>query len=128
MPPIWRAFSARTNSGQGLSRASIDTAFCQRRQFLVGGFLLLEILLQELRAVIAPELLGPRDQAAVTGNLVVFDRLGSRNQRSIEHRTVINLPCDLVGLLNDAVDGRTVDTGWLVPMLAEDFLKTPDLV
>src|SRR5262245_21278962 len=115
-------------SRSSLSRTPIDTAFCQRRQFLVGGFLFLEILLQELRAVIASELLGPGDQAAVAGDFVMFDSLRSSNQSSVKHGAVIDLTCDVISLLNDPVDGGTVDTRWLVPMQAEDLLKTPNLV
>src|ERR1700682_6488075 len=55
--------------------AKIDLALGKRRQLLVGCLFLIERLLQDGGRVVAAELLCPRDQAAVTRDLVVLGGL-----------------------------------------------------
>jgi hypothetical protein len=74
--------------------------------FPVGGFLLLQIFLQQVGAVIAAELLRPADQRSVSCDLAVFDRLTGRGERRIQHLLVRDLPGDLLRFLDDAVDVR----------------------
>src|SRR6476646_11059151 len=55
-------------------------------QLLVRRLFLVEVLLQQGRAIVAAEFLRPGDQAAIAGDLVVFDRLRRGNEGRIEHR------------------------------------------
>src|SRR5262245_26355389 len=100
-----------------LRGATVDLALRHDRELLVGRFFLVEVLLQQGGAVAAAELLRPGDQGAIAADLVVLDRLRSRDDRRIEHRLVVDLAGDVFGFLDDAVDGRTIDT---LDVLAED--------
>jgi hypothetical protein len=53
---------------------------------------------------------GPCDQRPVTAHFVVLDGLRIRDDGGIQHRLVLNLAGGLVGLLDDAVDGRTLSS------------------
>src|ERR1700746_1796984 len=66
-----------------LCRHAVDPAFGDRGQFLVGRFFLVQVLLKERCAVIAPKLLRPCNQTAVTRDLVMLDRLCGSNQCGI---------------------------------------------
>src|SRR4051812_37477450 len=58
----------------------VDHAFRQRGQLGVGLLFLIERLLQQAGAIVAPELTRPRDQAAVAGDLIMFGGLGGVDQ------------------------------------------------
>ena len=92
----------------GLRRLAIDAVFRHRRQFLVRGLFFVEVLLQQGCAVLAAELLRPRDQAAVAGDLVVLNGLGGGNQGGIQHALIFDFPCHYVRLVTNAVDGGAV--------------------
>ena len=54
------------------------------------------------------ELLSPRDERAVAGDLIVFDRLRVGDDRRIEHGFVLDFAGGLIGFFDEAVDGRAV--------------------
>src|SRR5271166_2012516 len=90
-------------------RHAIDLALGDRRQLLVRRFLFGQRVPQNLRDVIAPDLLRPRDQGPVAADLIVLDRLPRRDERGVENRFVGDLADDVVRLLYDPVDRRAVD-------------------
>src|SRR5580658_8846923 len=90
-----------------LSRGPIGAAFRDRGQFVVGRFFLSKVLLQHLRAVVATENLGPRDQRSIAGHLVVLDRLRGGDESRVQNVLVVNFAGDFFSFLDDAVDRRT---------------------
>ena len=74
--------------------------------FLSVAVFLVESLLQDAGAIVAPELFGPCDQAAVARDLIMLGGLCGVDQSLIQHRLVRDFAGDLVGFLDDAVDRR----------------------
>src|SRR5437016_2815183 len=72
-PACVRALSARALNVRARPSGGphVDLALRDLGELLVGGLLLLEVLLEQLRAVIAAEPLRPCDQRAVARDLVV---------------------------------------------------------
>src|SRR5215207_8640179 len=89
-------------------RLQVDLPLGDGGELLVGGLFLVERDGQELGDRTFTEFLGPGDQAAVPGNLVMLHRLRRRNQGGIEHFLVVDLSGDLVGLVDYAVDRRAL--------------------
>src|SRR5690606_2561650 len=56
-------------------RSVVDARSGQQRQLFVGRLLLVEVLLQQGRGIIAAQAAGPGGECAVGGHLVVFDAL-----------------------------------------------------
>src|SRR3954467_13537465 len=92
--------SRRSVSGHSACGAQVDLAFGERGQLLVAGLFLVEGLLQHGRAVVAAKLLGPRNQAAVTDDLVMLDRLRCIDQCGVQHLLVGDLARGLVRFLD----------------------------
>ena len=74
--------------------------------FLSAAFSSLSVVVKSLRDRLLAEFLGPGDQRAVAGDLVVLDRLGGCDQRRVQHLLVRDLAGDLLGFLDDSVDRR----------------------
>src|SRR5207253_1628793 len=68
-------FAHRTDPTEQSRRAQVDLALGDVGELLVGRLFLLEILLQQVGAVVAAEPLRPGDQRAVARDLVMLDRL-----------------------------------------------------
>ena len=85
----------------------VDVAFRHRGQLLVGRLFFLKVLLQERCAVVAAKLLCPGE--AVAGDLIVFNRLSSGDERRIKHCLVLDLASDFICFLEDAVDCGALD-------------------
>src|SRR5262245_9958824 len=92
----WRGPGAVRQDWISLRGAAIDLALRQDGELLVGRLFLVEVLLQQGGAVAAAELLGPGDQAAIAGDLVVLHRLRGGDERRIEHRLVVDLAGDVL--------------------------------
>jgi hypothetical protein len=67
-------------------------------QLLVGRLLLVQVLLQDACAVVAPQLPGPRCQRAVPGDLLMLHRLRGGEGSRIEHLGIVRVSHDLFGL------------------------------
>jgi hypothetical protein len=67
-----RSVASDTGSRSLARGAQVDLALGEGGQLLVGRLLLVERLLQDGGAIVAAELLRPRDQAAIAGDLIVF--------------------------------------------------------
>src|SRR5256885_529847 len=89
-------------------RLEVDLLLAQRRKFLIGGFFFLQRCRQKLGDRILAEFFGPRDKGAVSSDLIVLHRLRGRDQRRVQHVLVVDLARHLVGLIDDAVDSRTL--------------------
>src|SRR4051794_30165557 len=108
--PRWRGrLSSGTKERTLFGRLQVDLALGELSQLLVGRLLLVQVLLKDGSAVAAAELLGPLDQRAVAGNLIVLHGPGGGDQRCVEHLLVVDLAGYVAGLLKDAVDCRAVD-------------------
>src|SRR5215213_7823902 len=83
----------------------VDHRGCKLGQRLVGGFLLVQRLLQQACGIGHAELFSPRTKGAIARNLVVLDRLGGSDKPSIESRHPAKLLHDFRTLISDAVDG-----------------------
>src|SRR5215204_6518307 len=94
--------------GGSTRRLQVDLPLGDGGELLVGGLFLVERGGQELGDRTFTEFLGPGDQAAVPGNLVMLHCLRRRNQGGIEHVLVVDLSGDLVGLVDNAVDRRAL--------------------
>ena len=114
----------RDRSGGGLP---VHRGFGQLCQLVVGHIFLIEILLQKRGAIGAAELLCPGLQRAVAGDLVMLHRLGGGDDGRIEDLLVRDLACNLVGLLQNAVDRGAVDRLRLGAMQLEDLLQPLDM-
>src|SRR4029079_3820345 len=68
----------------------VDAAFGERRQLLVRRLLLVQRLLQQLDGIGVPHRLGPGDQRAVGGHLVVLGALAGRDQAGV-HRGLVEV-------------------------------------
>src|SRR3954453_9050786 len=79
----------------------------------VGGLFLVQVRGQEPDDVIMAEFVGPCDQRAIGGDLVVLDRLPLGHDRGIEHGLVLDLARGCIGFLDQAVDRRAVGAGGL---------------
>src|SRR5205807_1713203 len=125
-----RAWTARRSSPTSrlASGAQIDLAFGDRSQLLVGRLLFLERLGEYGCAIVAAELLGPGNQAAVARDLVMLGGLCRVDQRRIEHRLVGDFARCLVGLLDDAVDRGAIDRLYLRTVHLEHFLQALDVL
>src|SRR4029079_6570458 len=73
-----------------LSRFRVHALGRERRELLVGRFFFLEVLGEHAGAIVAAKLLGPRDQRAVTRDLVVLDGLRSRDQPGVQRLLVLD--------------------------------------
>src|SRR5262245_59990903 len=98
----------RARRAGGLRGAAIQFTLGHGGQLLVRRFFLVEILLKQCRAIVAPEFLCPRDQRAIARDLIVLDRLRRSDERGIQNRLVLDLARDLFGLVDDAVDGGAI--------------------
>src|SRR3954466_11237848 len=109
--------------------AAVD-ALAQRdgRQLLVGGLLFIKIGRKQPKNIIVAELLGPGDQRAVAGHLVVLDRLSSADDRGIQNILVGNLASNVVGFRDQSVDRRAPHTFRLVAEFLEYLSKALDLL
>jgi hypothetical protein len=70
----------------------------QVREDLISVLFLDQGLLDEPLSLREAELLGPREQGALAGDLIVLDRLGSRNQPSIQSLAVLSVPEPIASL------------------------------
>src|SRR5204863_870382 len=75
------------------------------RQQRVGVPFFLEVLLEQTGGLLVSELLGPGDQRAVAGNLVVFDGLSGADDAGVEDGLVLDIGHMLLGLGENALDG-----------------------
>src|SRR3978361_955782 len=86
------AFVGSGRAGARSARgAEVGLALRSRGQLLVGGFFLIQRLLQDSSAIIAAKLLGPRHQTAIARDLVVLDRLSGIDQCRVQNRLVVDL-------------------------------------
>src|SRR5438445_908295 len=110
-------------------RLTID-AFAQghRRELLVGCFFLVQIGGEQAQDIVVAELLGPRNQGPITGDLVVLDRLCCTDDRGIEDLLVSHLSGDLIGFADEPVDRTTLHSFWRLPELLEYLVEAGDLV
>jgi hypothetical protein len=69
------------------------------------------------------EFFGPCDQRPVTAHFVVLDGLCVRDDGGVQHGLVFDLAGRLVGLLDDAVDGRALRPAGLLAELLEHLLE-----
>jgi hypothetical protein len=74
------------------------------------------------------EFFGPRDQRPVTAHFIVLDGCAFRDNGGVLHGLVLDLAGRLVGLLDDAVDGRALCPAGLLAELLENLLKPLDLL
>src|ERR1700682_4992133 len=88
--------------------AAVYPVLRDRRKLLVRRLLLIEVLFEQGRAIVASQLPRPGDQAAVARDLVVLDRLRRGDQSRVQHALVVDLAGNLIGLLEDAVDSWAV--------------------
>lgn len=93
----------------------------------VGRLLFLDVVGQDIGTVGTAKLLGPGDQGAVTGYLVVLDRLRGCDQGGVENVLVVDVAADFIGFLENAVDSRTVDRLGLHAMQFEHLLDPLDM-
>ena len=70
---------------------------------------------------------GPRNERAISANLVMLDRLTTRNDRGIEHSLILYLTRDLIRLLDDPVDCRAGRSLGLLAEFCEHFVEALDL-
>src|SRR5215207_10004663 len=110
------------STGEGLSCGSgVDGILSQVGEQLVRVLLLNERLLEQTLRFREPQLLGPGEQGAVAGDLVMLHRLSRRNQTRIRSLAALERLQDLLALLDDALNGLAFDT---LGLLAHD-LKHP---
>src|SRR3954470_16166604 len=91
---------------------------------LVRVLLLNERLLDQTLRFREAQLLGPREQGAVAGDLVMLHRLSRRDQTGIRSLAVPELLEDLLAFLNDALNGLARDTLGPLTHDLEHLLKT----
>src|SRR3954471_547646 len=88
----------------------VDGILGQVGEQLVGVLLLNERLLDQTLGFREPQLLGPGEQGAVAGDLVMLHRLSRCNQTRIRSLAALELLEDLLTFLNDALNGLALDT------------------
>src|SRR5829696_4839835 len=94
-----------------LSRGSgVDGILSQVGEDLVRILLLNERLLEQTLRFREAQLLGPGEQGAVAGDLVMLHGLSRRNQTSIESLPALERLQDLLALLDDALNGLAFNT------------------
>src|SRR5262249_41770866 len=118
----------RARRAGGLRGAAIQFTLRHGGQLLVRRFFLVEILLKQCRAIVAPEFLCPRDQRAIARDLIVLDRLRRSDERGIQNRLVLDLARDLFGLVDDAVDGGAIHPPRLLAVQLEDLFQTRHVI
>ena len=86
---------------------SVYVALRHRGELAVRQLFLIEVLLQDGRAVIAAKHFRPCDQRAVTRDLIMFDALRGGNQGSVKHVLVVDFARNFTRFFQDWVVGRT---------------------
>src|SRR5262249_49945375 len=87
-------------------RLAIDPAFRHRGKLLVGRLFLIEVLLPQGGAIVAAEVLGPCDQTAVAGDLVMRHRRGGSDEPPLQLGLVRRLARDVFRFFDDPIDRR----------------------
>ena len=87
----------------------------------------LRLLARTFGAIAAAKLLGPGDQGAVAGYLIVLDRLRRGDQGRVQNLLVGNVAADFIGFLENTVDGRAIDCLGLDAMQFEDLFDALDV-
>ena len=85
-----------------VGRFLIDAVLGERRQLLVRGLFLLEVLLEQFGRFVVAHDLRPRDERPVRRHLVVLGALAGRDQAGVHRRVVELLLHDRLALLDDA--------------------------
>src|SRR5216684_5469467 len=120
----WRAAAgAGARSIRSTRGHDVDLALGHVGELLVGRLLFLQGLLEDLGAVITPELLGPGDQGAIARDLIVLDGLRRGDHGRIENVLVVDVADDVIRLLQDAVDRRTIHRFHRLPFELEYLLE-----
>src|SRR5215218_10876464 len=88
----------------------VDRILGQVGEDLVRVLLLNERLLDQTLRFREAQLLGPGEQGAVAGDLVVLHRLSGGNQTRIRRLAALELLQDLLALRDDALNGLARDT------------------
>src|SRR3954468_2519842 len=88
----------------------VDRVLSQVGEQLVRVLLLNERLLEEALRFREAQLLGPGQQGAVPGDLVVLDGLSCRDQARIRSLPALERLQDLLALVDDALNGLARDT------------------
>src|SRR3954453_11133893 len=112
----------------GSGRFAVDPALGHGGQPFVGRLLLIQVLLEELRAVVVAQLFRPGDQGAVAGDLVMLHRLCGGQDGGVANLRVFDFAHEFLRLFGDPVDGRTVDALRLGAVLPEYLFQALDLV
>src|SRR5437764_4530521 len=104
-------------------------AFSQRHrvELGVGRLFLVEIGGEEANDVVVAELLGPGDQGAIPRDLIVLDGLCAGDDRGVQYGLVLDFAGRVVGLLDQAIDRRTVGSLRRLAELLEDLVEALDL-
>src|SRR3954454_3147450 len=105
----------------------VDRVLRQVGEQLVRVLLLNERLLEEAIRLREAQLLGPGQQGAVPGDLVVLDGLSCRDQARVRSLPALELLQDLLPLLNDALNGLAFGASGPLAHALEHLLKALQL-
>jgi hypothetical protein len=105
------------------ARFSIHLTFGDGVELSVGRLLFTQIGIKQACNVVVAEFMSPCDERPVTRNFVMLDRLRGTDHGGIEHFLVVDLASNLVGFLDEAVDGGTIRTPRLLAQLLEDRVE-----
>ena len=97
-------------------------------QLGVRRLLLIQIGGEETHDLVVAELLGPGYQRPIAANFIVLEGLSGGDDGGIEYGLILDLASDLVGLLDDSVEGRTMRPAGFLAEFFERLLKPLDLL
>src|SRR6266700_3909706 len=109
-------------------RHDVDLALGHVGQLLVGRLLFLQGLLEDLGAVIAPELLGPGDQGAIARDLIVLDGLRRGDHGRVENVLVVDIADDVIleeadDVIGDVDDKNVLDAAMIAAAQAVEHYE-----
>ena len=107
--------------------SAVDLRFRHGRQLFVGGLFIAKVLLKQLDDILAAQLACPRNQVAVTGNLVVLDSLRRGDHSSLDHAAPFRIADQFAAFRQDAVDPFASYAFGFFSQCGEDGVEAADM-